>query len=64
MDKREICVVGAGITGATIARRCADAGYNVTVFESQPMVGGCVLIHLRGFNIMDPISSTQVMKLL
>ena len=35
-----IVVVGAGFSGAVIARRLADAGFSVTVAESRDHVGG------------------------
>ena len=33
-------VVGAGLWGATVARRLADAGQKVRVLESRPVIGG------------------------
>lgn len=36
----DFLVVGAGLTGATIARRLADAGRRVIVVERRPHVGG------------------------
>src|SRR5215510_1104308 len=38
----DLLVVGAGLTGATIARLAADAGYRVLVFERREAVGGNV----------------------
>ncbi len=40
MTKGVVHVVGAGITGATVARRCADVGFKVYVYEAKPTVGG------------------------
>jgi protoporphyrinogen/coproporphyrinogen III oxidase len=37
---RRIAVVGAGLTGLTIAFRRANAGDDVTVFEGGPRIGG------------------------
>ena len=36
----KVLVVGAGITGATMAERFASAGHDVIVFESREHVGG------------------------
>ena len=35
-----ILVVGAGFSGATLARECAEAGLKVTVIEARNDVGG------------------------
>lgn len=35
-----IIVVGAGITGCIIARKLADAGYQVTLYEENSRIGG------------------------
>ena len=35
-----IAIVGAGFSGAVIARELADAGYQLTVFDSRPHVAG------------------------
>ena len=33
-------MVGAGISGLTSALRLAQRGYNVTIFEEKPEIGG------------------------
>lgn len=58
---RVISVVGAGFSGAVIARELAKAGYHVTVFDSRPHVAGnChterdaetdVMVHVYGPHI-------------
>jgi UDP-galactopyranose mutase len=35
-----VLVVGAGFSGATLARECAEAGLKVTVIEARNDVGG------------------------
>lgn len=37
---KKIAIVGAGFSGAVIARELAQKGYTVTVFESREQVGG------------------------
>jgi UDP-galactopyranose mutase len=36
----KVAAVGAGFSGAVIARELADAGHNVTVFDARPHVAG------------------------
>lgn len=36
----EFCAVGAGFTGAIIARQLAEAGHRVDVFDSRPHIAG------------------------
>lgn len=42
MKAKNVLVIGAGLTGATVARRLADEGYSVTVLEKEDYVGGTV----------------------
>lgn len=37
---RNICIVGSGFSGATLANRLANAGFKVTVFEAREHLGG------------------------
>ncbi len=56
-----ILIAGAGLTGAVIARECAEAGLRVEVYEGRPHVAGnChterdattgILLHLHGPHI-------------
>ena len=61
MKQKRILIVGAGLTGAVIGRRLADAGYFVTIVESRNYVAGnCyterdketgVMVHVHGPHI-------------
>ncbi len=61
MSKGSILLVGAGLSGAVIARALAEAGYLATVIDARPHVGGnChterdadtgVLVHVYGPHI-------------
>ena len=39
---KHIAIIGAGITGLTLASKHKKAGHNVKVFESQNRTGGVV----------------------
>ena len=51
MDKKKIVVVGAGITGLTVAYRLLNSGENfeVIVLESEKQTGG-VIVESGKFN--------------
>lgn len=65
---KRICIVGAGFSGAVIARELAEAGYHVDVFESRAHVAGnChterdhetnVMIHKYGPHIFHTDNET------
>ena len=40
MNNKKILVVGAGFSGATIARHLAEAGFQVEVIDKRPHIGG------------------------
>ncbi len=56
---KKIIIIGAGITGAVVARKLAEEGYNVHVYEKRDHIGGNmydykkngVLIHKYGPHI-------------
>lgn len=58
MIAADYIVVGAGLTGSTIARRLADAGKDVIVVEARDCVGGNVadVVHPSGirYNLFGP----------
>jgi squalene-associated FAD-dependent desaturase len=43
-----VAVIGGGLAGITAALRCADAGCQVTLFESRPQLGGLTHSFRRG----------------
>jgi UDP-galactopyranose mutase len=61
MRKNKILIVGAGLTGAVIGRKLAEAGYAITIVESRAYVAGncyteCdsetgVMVHVHGPHI-------------
>ena len=50
---KEIAIVGAGMLGLTLALRCADQGFKVTLFESAPEIGGLASVWQIGDLIWD-----------
>lgn len=40
MEIKQICVIGAGISGLVTAKTFIEEGYDVTVFEKQKGLGG------------------------
>ena len=51
---RKVLVVGAGLSGATIAERCAALGADVTVIEKRGHIGGNV------YDAVDPMTGIRV----
>lgn len=47
----KIAVVGSGPAGLTVARNLALLGYQVTVFESTPILGGMVTQSIPGYRL-------------
>jgi squalene-associated FAD-dependent desaturase len=45
---RRVAVIGGGLAGITAGLQCADAGCQVTVFESRPHLGGLTHSFARG----------------
>lgn len=52
MEKKtpSVCIIGAGIAGLTAAAILSKDGYNVSLFEKQPILGGRAL-SLNGSNL-------------
>lgn len=48
---QRVLVVGAGLTGAVIARELADAGVDVDVLEARPHVGGNAYDYVNEYGI-------------
>ncbi|MBN1861160.1 MAG: NAD(P)/FAD-dependent oxidoreductase [Candidatus Thermoplasmatota archaeon] len=43
MNKKKVCIIGAGIGGLTAGALLLQKGYSVDIFEKEPMVGGRAL---------------------
>src|SRR5690554_3719814 len=52
--KTDIIVIGAGLSGLTVARKLEELGYSVKVIEARDRVGGRnVTHHLDGGQVLD-----------
>lgn len=70
MSNKRILLVGAGLSGAVIARKLAEAGHSAVVLDERAHIAGnCfterdsdtgVMVHVYGPHI-SPISSTKSM---
>lgn len=56
LDAADVVIVGAGFYGLTMARLCADDGFNVTVIESRGHIGG------NAWSEIDPETGIEVHK--
>jgi len=54
MSQYDLCIVGAGLSGATIARLAADDGKKVLVIDKRDHIGGNV------YDTVDPISRIRI----
>jgi len=51
--KLRVAVIGGGLAGLTAALHCADAGAQVTLFESRPRLGGATFSVVRDGRTVD-----------
>ena len=47
-EQLDLLVIGAGISGLTLAHRAASQGHRTLVLEASPRVGGCIRSHRDG----------------
>jgi squalene-associated FAD-dependent desaturase len=53
MNRARIAVLGGGLAGITAALECADAGAEVTLYESRPRLGGATFSIRRDGHWLD-----------
>lgn len=60
--RRDIAVIGAGITGLTIAWKLKQMGHKVRVFEQQKSVGGAIKTFKHGDWLIESGPNTVLLK--
>ncbi len=53
MTRAGVVVIGGGLAGLTTALRCADNGWDVTLLEAKPRLGGQTYSFARGDLLVD-----------
>jgi squalene-associated FAD-dependent desaturase len=53
VTRGHVVVIGGGLAGVSAALRCADRGFDVTVLESRPRLGGATSSFRRGDLTVD-----------
>lgn len=48
LKKKKIAIIGAGMLGLTLALRCVEKGYDVTLYERAPEIGGLASVWQLG----------------
>lgn len=59
-NEKKIGIVGAGPSGLTCAYYLARLGYNVDVYESQPMAGGTLAYGIPEYRLPDDILQHEI----
>jgi len=59
-DYEKIAVVGAGVSGLTVAHDLVQIGYKVTVFESNPEPGGMLTVGVPVFRLPRDLVRAEI----
>ena len=57
---KQVAIVGAGPAGLTAALDLVRMGYDVSVFESQPVAGGMMRLGVPGYRLPDDVVQREV----
>ncbi|KAL8196558.1 hypothetical protein R6Q57_024853, partial [Mikania cordata] len=59
MDKKQVAIVGAGISGLLACKYCLSKGFNPIVFDFEADVGGVWLKTIKTTSLQEPKASYQ-----
>ncbi|HWC01011.1 MAG TPA: FAD-dependent oxidoreductase [Bryobacteraceae bacterium] len=63
-DYERVAVVGAGVSGLTVAHDLAQVGYKVTVFEANAMPGGMLMVGVPVFRLPRDLVKHEIEAIL
>src|SRR5208283_4508662 len=63
-DYEKVAVVGAGVSGLTVAHDLVQVGYKVTVFESNPEPGGMLTVGVPVFRLPRELVKAEINAIL
>ncbi len=58
-ESKKVSIIGAGPGGMTVADRLARKGYQVTVFDKLPVIGGMMAIGIPGYRLPRDIIARE-----
>ncbi len=63
-DYEKIAVVGAGVSGLTVAHDLTQIGYKVTIFEANPEPGGMLTVGVPVFRLPRDLVKREIQSIL
>ncbi len=63
-DYEKVAIVGAGVSGLTVAHDLVQIGYKVTVFESNPEPGGMLTVGVPVFRLPRELVKAEINAIL
>ena len=63
LSGKQVAVVGAGPGGMTVADRLARMGYQVTVFEKLPVIGGMMTIGIPAYRLPFEVITQEYQRI-
>ncbi len=59
-ERRKVAVIGSGPAGLTCGFYLAQKGYDVTIFEKQPVIGGMLAVGIPEYRLPRKILKTDI----